>query len=213
MNWKGKWENSGPRYSNMWHIRGYLEVSLCLLLLRSQLREGVLQRLRLGRVKLPLLLQRSGPLFILLQPGAQHSKGRWPFPPRHNSQEGRGSVLWWGMLNYLAALSKEALTGTLSVFHFNNTGIAGESQVDSSWMEHSQPPDEVQEHQRSPWTPNGFTCLSPDLKGAAPNGSKEFSCAASLCPLWSIYNLNSCHGNQTSFQTCLVLATKKQVSR
>lgn len=127
--------------------RGYLEVSLRLLLLCSQLWERVLQRLRLGRVKLPLLLQHSGPLLILLHPGARHSKGRQPFPPQHSSQEGRGSVSRRGVLNYLAALSKEALTGALSVFHFNNTDVAGESQVDSSWMEHSQPPDEVQEHQ------------------------------------------------------------------
>lgn len=51
------------------------------------------------------------------------------------------------MRNYLAALTKVALTGALSVLHFNNTGLAGENEVDGFLMGHSQPPEEVQEHQ------------------------------------------------------------------
>lgn len=41
-------------------------------------------------------------------------------------------MLWWGTFNYLATLSKEALKGALSPFHFNETGLAGENQVVSS---------------------------------------------------------------------------------
>lgn len=93
---KGKVRTLGPGTAICDTRRGYLEVSLRLLLLGGQLRQRVLQRLRLGRVKLPLLLQRSGPLLILLHPGARHSKGGQPFPPQHNSQEERGLSIMVG---------------------------------------------------------------------------------------------------------------------
>lgn len=90
--------------------RGYLEVSLSLLLLCGQLQEWVLQCLRLGRVKLPLLLQCSGPLLILLHPAALYSKDNHSHPSTTHRKEG-SHYLWWGTLYHLAALSKELLTG------------------------------------------------------------------------------------------------------
>lgn len=107
----------------------YLEIPLCLLLLCSQLWEWVLQRLWLGRVKLPLLFQGSGPLLVLLHPGVWQKEDHHPHPC--TTQRGRGSMPWWGTFNYLATLSKEALKGALSAFCFNDTGLAGE--VVSSW--------------------------------------------------------------------------------
>lgn len=49
----------------------YLELGLGLLLVRSELRERLLQRAGLRRVVLPLLLQDFSPLLVLPEPEPQ----------------------------------------------------------------------------------------------------------------------------------------------
>lgn len=54
-----------------WRVLCHLELSLCLLLVHSELWQRLLQRLGLSWVELPLLLQDFGSLLILLESEAK----------------------------------------------------------------------------------------------------------------------------------------------
>lgn len=113
----------------------YLEVSLSLLLLCSELRQRVLQGLGLGRVELPLLLQCAGTCFIFFHSAKQHMERDSTTIP----------FLWYwtvfaypfeGCLSDLSAIDMQCSNLTClktTNFHFASHLFSARSFSSSSW--------------------------------------------------------------------------------